>query len=394
MHILTFTTLYPNAEQIRHGIFVEQRMRHFRDHSGDRITVVAPVPWFPFKSRRFGAYGAYARVPRREERHGIEIFHPRYPVIPKLGMSLAPWLMTAFMLPWLWRLRRRTEYRFDLIDAHFFYPDGVAAVVIGKALRVPVVVTVRGNDVSLYPRWFWPRCFLRWAIPRTDAIVCVSQALKDAVLELARPSHPIEVLRNGVDLTLFRPVDGEALRAELGISGPMLICVGHLIERKGQHLVVEALRDIPEATLVLVGDGPMEGALRSQVAAAGLEDRVVFCGGIEQGELSRYYSAADAMILASSREGWANVLLESMACGTPVVATEIWGTPEVVRPESGGVLVKDREPGAIAEAVRRLLDSSPSREEVRRYAEQFDWKDPSIGLEALFSRLVSTRDAG
>ena len=158
MQILTFTTLYPSAARPQHGIFVETRLRKLVESGRITARVVAPCPWFPFVSTRFGEYGAMARVPHREVRHGIEIEHPRYPLPPKIGMSMAPLALFAAALP---ALRREiTEGRdFELIDAHYFYPDGVAAVMLGRALDRPVVVTARGSDVNLIADYALPR---RW----------------------------------------------------------------------------------------------------------------------------------------------------------------------------------------------------------------------------------------
>src|SRR5436190_20168508 len=131
MKVLTYTTLYPNAAQPHHGIFVEQRLRQVRRRRDLPVRVIAPVPWFPFDHPRFGAYAAYARTPRVEERHGMEIAHPRYPVIPAVGMTVAPPLLAGATLPAVHRLQR-DGFDFDLIDAHYFYPDGVAAAWIAK----------------------------------------------------------------------------------------------------------------------------------------------------------------------------------------------------------------------------------------------------------------------
>ena len=106
MKILSFTTLYPNAIKPNHGVFVENRLRHLTMTGRVELTVVAPVPWFPFKSERFGAYANFALVPAREKRHGIEIVHPRYPLLPKIGMTSAPWLMYLATRPAVRRLIR------------------------------------------------------------------------------------------------------------------------------------------------------------------------------------------------------------------------------------------------------------------------------------------------
>jgi teichuronic acid biosynthesis glycosyltransferase TuaC len=388
LNVLTFTTLYPNAEQPTHGIFVENRMRQLvKRHPQVKVTVVAPVPWFPFKSRRFGRYGAQARVPREEQRHGIRVLHPRYLLIPKVGMSLAPLLMFLSLFLFVRRLVRNAAAPYQVLDAHYFYPDGVAAVMLGKLLRLPVVVTARGTDINLIPRWRLPRWQLRWAIRRADAVIAVCQALKEAIQGLAEDVCEVEVLRNGVDLQMFSPpTDRARLRAELGFDRVTLVCAGHLIERKGPHLVVEALHRLDDVELVFVGEGELRDALTTQVRSLELESRVRFLGALDQGELKKYYQAADFLVLASSREGWANVLLEAMACGTPVIGTRVWGTPEAVDEGVSGLLVDSRTPQAIAEAIDAARRKHFDRHAVRRWAERFSWDETSDGLLALLAQ--------
>lgn len=389
MKILTFTTLYPDATRPGHGIFVENRLRHLVADGAVQSRVVAPVPWFPSTDARFGEYAAYARVPAEELRHGISVQHPRYVLLPKVGMTLAPYLM-ARAVKGLVRSIQASGYDFDLIDAHYFYPDGVAATMIGKALGKPVVITARGTDLNLIPQYALPRRMIRWAAEHSAAMITVCQALKDVLLELGVADSRVTVLRNGVDLDVFRPpADRAALRARLGMQGPTLLSVGYLIERKGHHLVIDALKQLPDAKLMIAGDGPERGRLAEQVARAGLADRVTLLGRLDTRQLVDYYGAADALVLASSREGWANVLLESMACGTPVVATRIWGTPEVVGDDCAGRLVDERTAPSLAQGAQALLAAAPDRAATRRYAEGFSWDATTAGQKALFERVLS-----
>lgn len=392
MNILVFSSLYPNAEQPSHGIFVENRLRHlltFEPHLG--AMVVAPVPWFPLKSPRFGAYAAYARVSDRETRHGIEVLHPRYPVIPKVGMRLAPTLMYRAVRKTVRDLVRRFDV--DLIDAHYFYPDGVVARRIAQDLDLPYVVTGRGTDLNLIPEFDGPRQMIKEAAADAGHMITVAAALKRYLVDMGVGEDRVTVLRNGVDLSFFQPsVDRHARREELGYADrPTLLSVGHLIERKGHHLVIEAMSGLEDMDLVIAGDGEEMNALRQLVEQRGLTARVRFVGRLSQEALRSHYQAADALVLASSREGWANVLLESMACGTPVVATPVDGTPEVVASNSAGQLTSDRSSAAIVSAVRRLFSDLPSREATRRYAEKFSWDETSRGQVEIFERLTGIR---
>lgn len=387
IRILTFSTLYPNAARPRHGVFVENRLRRLVADGRVAATVVAPVPWFPFRGDRFGRYADFARAPAEEERFGIPVRHPRYPLLPKIGMTVAPYLLYRAVRPDIER-RMRGGMGFDLIDAHYFYPDGVAAVLLGRALGVPVTITARGTDLNLLPRYALPRRMIRWAAGQAAGLITVCAALKASLVALGVAADRITVLRNGVDLEQFAPGDRDAARAHLGLSGPVLLSVGHLISRKGHDIVVEALAEIPEATLLIAGEGPEERALRGLIRRRDLEGRVRFLGAVPHAEMAALYRAADVLVLASSREGWANVLLEAMACGTPVVASDVWGTPEVVAAPEAGRLMAARTPVAAAAAIRALLDAPPDRAATRAYAEGFGWAETTEGQLRLFNRIL------
>lgn len=389
INILTFSSLYPNAAQPIKGVFVENRLRHLVDSGEVRARVVAPVPWFPFSGEIFGSYGVFARVPRYEVRHGIEIWHPRYLVIPKVGMSIAPLLMAWAVKRTLRKLQKR-GFDFDLIDAHYFYPDGVAACLLAEAFDKPFVVTARGSDISLIPGYAIPRKWILWAAGKSRALISVCQALKNEMISIGIAAEKVTSLRNGVDLDFFKPGDREVLRRELGFQGKVLLSAGNLIEVKGHHLVIEAMLSLPDFRLYIAGGGGMSGQLGSLIRRHGLSDRVTLLGPLDRETLCRYMAAADALVLASSREGMANVLLESIACGTPVIATPLWGTPEVVAAPEAGILMRDRSVAGIVEGVSRLFADYPCRDATRRYAEQFSWDETSAGQLRIFRQIAES----
>ncbi len=389
IRLLTFSTLYPHAARPNHGIFVENRLQHLLESHEATSLVLAPVPWFPVTSGRFGDWALNARAPATETRHGIAIRHPRYPVLPKIGMSVAPWLLYRAMVPQIARLLAE-GHRFDAIDAHYIYPDGVAATWLGRRFGLPVVMTARGTDVNLIPRYRIPRHLIQGAIRDASAIIAVSGALKQVLVDLGAPPDKVTVLRNGVETSLFRPpADRTAIRTALGLNGPTLISVGGLIERKGHHRTIEAMRQLPGFGLIIAGEGPERARLSGLIAAYGLTERVRLLGPRPQREWPGRYGAADATGLASSREGWANVLRESMACGTPVVAANIWGNPEVVQTPAAGVIYEPNTPDGIAAGVRKLFADPPDRTATRSYAEPFSWDETTAGQLALFRKVIA-----
>ena len=390
LRLLTFSTLYPNAASPNHGVFVENRLRHLVATGAAAATVIAPVAWYPRGLPGPAAWTRRAAVPAQERRHGIAVYHPRYAVIPRIGMSLAPLLLYRAALPEL-RRRLAAGLAVDAIDAHYLYPDGVAAVRLGRALGLPVVVTARGSDVTQLPDYAGPRRMIRRAIRDADALIAVSAALGARLVELGADPARVTVLRNGVDLAQFRPPpDRDAARAALGVAGPTLLSVGLLIPRKGHDRAIAALARLPEAVrLLIAGEGPLAGELRALAERLGVAGRVRFLGAVPHAALAAVYGAADALVLASSREGWANVLLEAMACGTPVVASPIPGNDEVVAAPAAGLIAAANTPAGLAAAVAALLAAPPARAATRAYAEAFGWDETSAGQLAVFRRVLA-----
>ncbi|GAC18542.1 glycosyltransferase family 4 protein [Paraglaciecola arctica] len=390
MKILVLTTLYPNSQQPRHGIFIENRVLNFKAMFPDtEIRVMAAIPWFPVASGIFGEYAKYAQIPSTEVRHNLTIYHPRYPVIPKIGMNLAPMLMAMALLPKLKQLLQ-DGFDFDIIDCHYFFPDGVAATWLARKLGKPVTITARGSDIHLIPQYRLPKRMINWALRNCTQAIAVCKALADEMQLLEPNCQGVKVARNGVDLVKFSPEENrDKLRRLLNISGFNLLSVGNLIELKGHHLIIEALTSLPDIHLCIAGNGPLEDSLKKQVKELNLENRVTFLGLLNQQELRDYYAASDALILASSREGWANVLLESMACGTPVIATAIWGTPEVVASDDAGLLIPERSVEHIILTIQQLVDNPPDRSAVRAYAEKFSWQQTSQLLFEIYTQAIS-----
>lgn len=389
MKVLLFSSLYPSAVRPIHGIFVETRLRELLKTGQVQAKVVAPVPWFPFKAKRFGEYAQFAATPRFETRNGLEVHHPRYLLLPKVGMNLAPYAMALGALRTVRRLQRE-GFDPDLIDAHYYYPDGVAAGLLAKWLGKPFVVTARGTDLNLIPQYPLPRKLILATAAQASASIGVCQALMDTLGELGADRRKLHTLRNGVDLQRFVPEDRAQARQRLGlpVDGRYLLSVGHLIERKGHHIAIEALSHLPGVTLLIAGGGPEEGALKALAKRLGVAERVRWVGVVPQTDLKWWYSAADVLALCSSREGWANVLLEAMACGTPVLATNIWGTPEVVSTPAAGLLLARRDAPALAAAWVHLHTQLSSREDTRAHAETFSWEATTQGQLRLFREVT------
>ncbi|MDR0578267.1 MAG: glycosyltransferase family 4 protein [Candidatus Accumulibacter sp.] len=392
MRTLLFSTLYPSAARPVHGIFVETRLRELLKTGEVETRVVAPVPWFPFRGPCFGDYGKFAETPGYEIRNDIEVHHPRYFLLPKVGMNMAPFGMARAALPTIRRLIAG-GFDFDLIDAHYYYPDGVAAGMIAEKLGKPFVVTARGTDLTLiadYPR---PRKLILDTAARASASIGVCQALMDRLAALGAAPEKLHVLRNGVDMERFQPVDRDEARRRLGLppGQRILLSVGLLIERKGHHIAIEAMTGLRDDLLVIIGSGPELARLQKMAENLKVMDRVRFVEQVPNERLKDWYSAADALVLCSSREGWANVLLESMACGTPVVATDIPGTREVVSCPEAGMLMRNRNAISLVDAINAFFLTPTKRKNTRIYAGRYSWESTTKGQLELFETILTEK---
>lgn len=388
LKVLTFTSLYPNTEMPQLGVFVENRLRNLLQDTDIESHVFVPVPWFPFSQYCGEKYAKYARISKKDNRHGIKVTYSRYFHLPKIGMNMQAISMAISSYFQIKRIIRE-GYNFELIDAHYVYPDGVAAVLLAKMLNKPVVITARGSDLNVYRKYFVPRILIKWATKKANALITVCQALKDVLADMSVAGEKVTVLRNGVDLDLFSPLeDREKARRKLGLEGKTLLMVGRLVGLKGHKLAIQALALIKNTSLLIIGEGEEKERLEQLVEELSLGERVRFIGAVAHSELAAYYSAADALLLASSSEGWANVILEAMACGTPTVATNVGGTSEIICSPEAGVLVKDRTAEGIAHAIEQLIDNYPNRQATRAYAEKFSWLETSHGQKQLFQNII------
>jgi len=353
---LLFSTLYPNSARPIHGIFVETRLRELLKSGAVQTQVVAPVPWLTSQNPRFGAYATTARTPAFEERKDVRVHHLRYLLPPKIGQNIAPYVLAAGALPTLRRLISE-GFDFDVIDAHFYYPDGVAASLLARKLGKPFVCTARGSGINLFRHFPTPLRLIRRALKEMAANLGVSADLVRQLVDFGADPVTALVVRNGVELNRFAPLDRPTARRVLGISptGLLLLCVGHQVELKGHALVIQMLQAFPEAQLVLVGSGPLRAELEALALRLGLKERVIFAGQQPNDTLKAYYSAADVLVLASSREGWPNVLLGAMACGNSVVATKVNGTPETMAASESGRMAAARNVPSLEAALRQLL---------------------------------------
>lgn len=391
MKILVFTTLFPNSRMPQHGLFIKERVAALaKKHE---VRVVAPVPYFPLKWKINEKWSRFSQVPLEEEIGGIKVYHPRYLVIPKIGRALYGFLMYFSLCDFVKKLRR--SFDFDLIDAHFLYPDGVAAALIGRRLRKKTILNARGTDLNWYPQFPLIRAQIRSAMEKADGVTVVTETLQEKTLELGIDCGKVTVIPNGVDTGTFcfRPQNDAKRTLNLPDNRGVILAVGHLLEAKGFHFLIEALRQIrrQDIDLVIIGEGEYKGKLLQLAAKHNLQERVKFPGEKPQSDLALWYAASEVFCLTSLREGRPNVVLEAMACGVPIVSMNKWGLSRIVNLDKG-ILLDSYGPEGIARAIEETLERHWDRRAISDSMKDHTWARTAEQVERLMASVMGKKD--
>lgn len=377
--LVVLSTLFPSAQEPIAGIFIRERM--FRVAKQLPVTVISPQPWFPLQSllRRWKPNYRPARA-LFERVDGVDIHRPRFFALPGIlrqfdGFSVA-------VASWALLRRLRRAGRADLLDVHFAYPDGYAGHLLSKWSGLPCFITLRGKEERLR-RVDAFRVRMSAALRHATKVIAVSAALRQVGIELGAREHDSMLIGNGIDLGKFYRISRAEARRDLGIpdDAQVLVSVGGVGERKGFHRVIDCLpallKDHPKLLLLIVGGPSPEGdwtdRLQQMIRDKQLHEHVRLLGPLAPEALKTPLSAADVFVLATRYEGWANVFLEAMACGLPVVSTLVGGNAEVVcRDELGALVPFDDEP-ALTLATHRALVHPWDRMAIQKYAQDNTW---------------------
>ena len=373
LNVLTLSTLYPNRAQPNFGGFVERQTQRLAARADVELRAIAPIGRFALP---IGPYAALASVPANDRRAGVDIAYPRFSLIPAIGWRFNPMLVERAVRAALMAM----DFRPDVIDCEFFWPDAPAAIAVGRALGVPVSLKARGSDIRLWGERPAARRMMAAAAAAADGILAVSEALKADMVAMGMPADRIAVHYTGIELGHFRPAERAAAKATLGVSGPLLLAAGNLVPVKRHALLVEALALLPDATLLIAGDGRERAALQMLVDARGVGERVRLLGGVAHDNMPALMAAADVFVHAAASEGLANVWVEALASGTPVVTTRVGGAAEVVDRPAAGRLVDDARPEGFAAAIADVLAHPPAAADTRAAALRFDWASNTAQL--------------
>ena len=386
LNILTLSTLFPNGSAPSFGIFVERQTAELASRPEAAIMVINPVGMPPWPLNRHKQYQPLRALPSHEAWHGMDVYRPRFRLIPRIGGAGNPRRIANALLPLVKKLHRQTP--FDVIDAEFFYPDGPAAMRLAAALDIPFTIKARGADIHHWSSDPACRVQILQAAQKASSLLAVSEALKQDMLTLGMDGSKISVHYTGLDQDRFTPVDRVAAKRELGVKGPLFISTGALIPRKNQDLVIRAMTSFPDAALMLAGKGEAERDYRALAQELGVAERVRFLGSVPHDELAQLTAAADIAILVSKSEGLANAWVEALACGTPVIISEAGGARELVTSPDAGRIV-DQTVEAIVAAAKAILADPPEQEVVRSVVSRFSWKNSGDQLLAILRQAAN-----
>jgi glycosyltransferase involved in cell wall biosynthesis len=387
MRVLVMTKIFPNAAEPLSAPFNRQQIAALGRRC--EVEVLAPIPWFPgarLLSRWSGA-GRLTAVPSRESIDGLEVEHPRTPYLPRFGHALSAGLYCAALYPGC----RRRKGRFDVLLGTWAYPDGVAAVVLGRALGLPTVVKLHGSDMDVLSKRPALRRQLAWALPRAARVVAVSRALGEQAAALGVERDRIDIVTNGVDGERFRPRERAPSRAELGRAGDTrrwILYVGRVEVDKGMLELAPAFAKLaaenPDAALFVVGDGKARAAMEKTLQP--FAERVTFAGARPFAEIPVWMGACDLLTLPSHHEGTPNVLLEALASGRRVVATAVGGIPDVVHRPELGKLVPVGDAVALGAALGEILAAPYDADAVAALGARGGWDESAARLQAVLTR--------
>ena len=387
MRILSFSSCFPNLVDPTAGVFVFRRLKALAAHVS--LEVANPTPWFPGYD---GLRHPGVALPDQEMREALIVYHPRFFYLPRILKRWDARFYDRGLRAWVRHYCR--QHSPALFDAHFSWPDGVAVSYLARRLGIPYTITLRGVIIPRYKIECFGSRFID-ALTHAAAVISVDRRMADIARELGVAPERVHVIGNGVDATFFEMVPRCEARARVGLpeDGQVIVSVGSLEPRKAHESVIEAVAGLNgPVRLIIIGkeidDGSRLKMLRQLAADRGLADRVAFTGRQPPETVATYLNAADISVLASLWEGCPNAVIESLACGTPVVATEVGAVPDLVRPGETGEIVPVGNTGALHAALARALRREWSREAVRQSIAGRSWDTVAREVLAVFESVL------
>lgn len=358
--ILIVTNLYPNSAEPVRGLYIRQLVEMLAVTYD--IRVVAPLPWVPgWVANR---WQRSLRVPAEEHIGDIKVYHPRYLVIPKVLRFSHGITFAISMRRWFRRII--PEFAFELISVHWMFPDTFGTALAARSIDVPVVAHALGCDINDYIRYPLRRRMISWALFASAAVVTKSEEIAAKIVSLGIDQKKVNVVHNGVNKARFHPRNKREQRRMLGmpLEQRAILFIGNLAVEKGVTYLLQAFAQVrrshADSVLYVIGDGPLRRGLEREAGTLGIEDQSRFLGSVFHEEIPRYINSADVLVLPSLREGCPNVVLESLASGTPVVASAVGAVPEMLQRTTIGRMVPPQDVSALADGISGTLDRPPA----------------------------------
>lgn len=386
MKVLVVSNVYPSRIEPTLGIYNKSTFEALAKYC--EVRVVAPIrAWARWKQP------SLILTPLREDEGGVPAVFPPYWSIPTVWPLHAAGMYLS-LRPWIREVRR--DFDFDVIIGAWAYPDAVAAALLAREAKVPLVTVVVGSDVNEFPDLFGLRPQIRWGFQQARRVLAVSGNIADRVVEIGARRERVIVQHNGVDGARFSIRDRAEARKSLGIEHdrPVIGYVGNIRPVKGSDVLIEAMDHLvkqlgnTDAELWLVGHGEIEAQLKARVTALDLDSRVRFHGRQLHTTIHQWMNALDIFCLPSRNEGCPNVILESLASGKPIVATRVGGIPELVTDGENGYLVPTEDPPALAKALAKALDRTWDPEALRKTVTFLSWDAVGRTYQKLLGEVV------
>jgi glycosyltransferase involved in cell wall biosynthesis len=404
--VVMVTTSYPRFPGDSVGTFMEPIATSVAAR-GHEVHIVAP--WHPLVTRPAEERGVRFHFYRYAPVAALNVFGYASAMRADVSLRGAAYAAAPLALTSGWLAARRVARRYGatVMHGHWVIPGGVTAALAAPGL--PLVISLHGSDVYVAETLAPARVAARAAFRRAGFVTACSDDLARRAVALGADAARIETVPYGVDTGRFRPDAGvrAALRAELGVAGnaPLVAAAGRLVRKKGFEYLIDALVEVPGAVLAIAGDGTLDAELRQRAQTAGVAGRVRFLGNQPQDRVGQYFAAADAVAVPSVRDdsgnvdGLPNVVMEALASGTPLVTTAAGGIGSVVHDGDTAVLVPERDAGALARALGRILSD---RERARGIGERgrtlverdFGWGRVAERFEAAYARALALKSRG
>ena len=383
-NLVVFTELFPEPENPSFGVFVYELLRSLAPYF--KITVIQPRRWYPFRRDRSKKTKVFHCIPSFEG----TVIRPRmlfFPVIDRLWIRSITFAFAA-----LWFMIRHRSQCF-VISAQMACPAGFAAVILGRLFQKPVLITVRGSDINEYPKYPLLGNMVKYTLRRACAIVAVSDDLRLKTLKMIGNTQKVITIRNGADKTKFTPMDKVKCREKLRLpyNRKIILFVGNLVRNKGIFDLLKAaifLRETLNPLVIFLGSGDQKDDLQREIKKEYLEEDLLVKGNILHQDITLFMNASDVLCLPSLAEGTPNVIIESLCCGLPVIASKVGGIPEVITDSRLGILVPPGNPDELSLALKEGLQRKWDRDFIVSDSHRFSWINTAKQYYQLISEIM------